>query len=33
MLIAEDSSDYQGVTKPTFEGGLGFDYKGLRMDE
>jgi 1,4-alpha-glucan branching enzyme len=27
MLIAEDSSDYQGVTKPTFEGGLGFDYK------
>ena len=27
MLIAEDSSDYQGVTKPTFEQGLGFDYK------
>lgn len=27
MLIAEDSSDYQGVTSPTFEGGLGFDYK------
>lgn len=27
MLIAEDSSAYQGVTKPTFEGGLGFDYK------
>lgn len=27
MLIAEDSSDYKGVTKPTFEGGLGFDYK------
>ena len=27
MLIAEDSSSYQGVTKPTFEGGLGFDYK------
>jgi len=27
MLIAEDSSDYPGVTKPTFDGGLGFDYK------
>lgn len=27
MLIAEDSSDYPYVTKPTFEGGLGFDYK------
>ncbi len=27
MLIAEDSSDYQGVTKPVFAGGLGFDYK------
>lgn len=27
MLIAEDSSDYQGVTKPSFENGLGFDYK------
>ncbi len=27
MMIAEDSSSYQGVTKPTFEGGLGFDYK------
>lgn len=27
MLIAEDSSDFQGVTKPVFEGGLGFDYK------
>ena len=27
MLIAEDSSSYPGVTKPTFEGGLGFDYK------
>lgn len=27
MLIAEDSSDYQKVTIPTFEGGLGFDYK------
>lgn len=27
MLIAEDSSDFQGVTKPTFDGGLGFDYK------
>lgn len=27
MLIAEDSSAYQGVTKPTFDGGLGFDYK------
>ena len=27
MLIAEDSSDFLGVTKPTFEGGLGLDYK------
>ena len=27
MMIAEDSSDYQGVTKPTEFGGLGFDYK------
>jgi len=27
MLIAEDSSSYPGVTKPTFDGGLGFDYK------
>ncbi len=27
MLIAEDSSDYTNVTKPTFEMGLGFDYK------
>lgn len=27
MLIAEDSSDYANVTKPTFENGLGFDYK------
>ncbi len=27
MLIAEDSSDYQGVTLPTIDGGLGFDYK------
>ena len=27
ILIAEDSSDYQGVTKPVYSGGLGFDYK------
>ncbi len=27
MLIAEDSSAYSGVTKPVFEGGLGFDFK------
>lgn len=27
MMIAEDSSDYQGVTKPTEWDGLGFDYK------
>ncbi len=27
VLIAEDSSDYPGVTKPVSEGGLGFDYK------
>lgn len=27
MLIAEDSSDYYGVTKPTFHMGLGYDYK------
>ncbi len=27
MLIAEDSSDYTNVTKPTFDMGLGFDYK------
>ena len=27
MLIAEDSSDFPLVTAPTFEGGLGFDYK------
>lgn len=27
MLIAEDSSDYPYVTKPTFDNGLGFDYK------
>jgi 1,4-alpha-glucan branching enzyme len=27
ILIAEDSSDYQGVTKPVEFGGLGFDYK------
>jgi 1,4-alpha-glucan branching enzyme len=26
-LIAEDSSDYPKVTQPTFEMGLGFDYK------
>lgn len=27
LLIAEDSSDYTNVTKPTFDMGLGFDYK------
>ena len=27
MMIAEDSTDYQGVTKPTDQNGLGFDYK------
>ncbi len=27
MLIAEDSSDFQNVTRPTIDGGLGFDYK------
>ncbi|MGL5540215.1 MAG: 1,4-alpha-glucan branching protein GlgB [Erysipelotrichaceae bacterium] len=27
MLIAEDSSAFQGVTKPVEYGGLGFDYK------
>lgn len=27
MLIAEDSSTYDGITKPVCEGGLGFDYK------
>ena len=27
MLIAEDSSDFPYVTRPTVEGGLGFDYK------
>ena len=27
MIIAEDSSSYQGVTKPLEHGGLGFDYK------
>ncbi len=27
MLIAEDSSNFPGVTKPLSEGGLGFDYK------
>ncbi len=26
-MIAEDSSDYPSVTKPTIENGLGFDYK------
>ena len=27
MLIAEDSTDFPGVTKPVEQGGLGFDYK------
>ena len=27
MMIAEDSSDFSGVTRPTEYGGLGFDYK------
>lgn len=27
IMIAEDSSDYPGVTRPVWEGGLGFDYK------
>lgn len=27
MMIAEDSSDFYGVTKPTEYGGVGFDYK------
>lgn len=27
MMIAEDSTDFQGVTKPVEMGGLGFDYK------
>lgn len=27
MMIAEDSSDFYGVTKDTTKGGLGFDYK------
>lgn len=27
MLIAEDSTSFKGITKPTEKGGLGFDYK------
>lgn len=27
ILAAEDSSSYTGLTKPVFDGGLGFDYK------
>ncbi|MBR3158249.1 MAG: 1,4-alpha-glucan branching protein GlgB [Atopobiaceae bacterium] len=27
MLIAEDSTDYPGITAPVNQGGLGFDYK------
>ena len=27
VLIAEDSSSFPGITRPTAEGGLGFDYK------
>ena len=27
MLIAEDSTDFDGVTRPVEFGGLGFDYK------
>lgn len=27
MLIAEDSTNYEGITKPVSKGGLGFDYK------
>ncbi len=27
MIIAEDSSDFPGVTKSLGDGGLGFDYK------
>ena len=27
LLFAEDSSSYQGVTRPVEQGGLGFDYK------
>jgi len=27
MMIAEDSSDFYGVTKPTDQNGVGFDYK------
>lgn len=27
LLFAEDSSDYEGITKPVAQGGLGFDYK------
>ena len=27
LLIAEDSTDFENVTKPTWLGGLGFDYK------
>jgi 1,4-alpha-glucan branching enzyme len=27
LLFAEDSSSYQGVTRPVDQGGLGFDYK------
>lgn len=27
LLIAEDSSSYPNITKPTYYGGLGFDYK------
>lgn len=27
MLFAEDSTSFKGMTKPTDEGGLGFDYK------
>lgn len=27
MLIAEDSSDYPGITTPVEKGGIGFDYK------
>ena len=27
MLIAEDSSSYEGVTEPVSQGGLGFDFK------